>query len=298
MCGLRAGSDIAFLGGMINYILEQRAHISRSTCVEQHQRPLWWSASGSGSATACSRASTPTEKPRTTRKAWAFELDAKGVPVRDATLHASRVACLQPAARSHYERYTHRRGGQGHRARRPRKTWLRVYEGLRRPPAAPDKAGHHHVRYGLDPEKRAVCRTSAPCPSSSSCSATSAWPGGGVNALRGESNVQGSTDHGAPCGHLARLPGPCPLPAPMTTLADYNATTPKTNDPKSVNWWGNRPKYTASFLMSLYPGVTPDVAYSCVPRLDADKPSGPTTCGCPSLTAWSKASSTACSPGA
>lgn len=67
-----------------------------------------------------------------------------------------------------------------------------------------------------------------------------------------------------------RLPAQVPT-STLTTLADYNATTPKTNDPKSVNWWGNRPKYTASFLMSLYPGVTPDVAYSYVPRLDADK---------------------------
>ena len=93
--------------------------------------------------------------------------------------------------------------------------------------------------------------------------------GGGVNALRGESNVQGSTDQAL----LADIwPGYLPVPtSTLTTLADYNATTPKTNDPKSVNWWGNRPKYTASFLMSLYPGVTPDVAYSYVPRLDADK---------------------------
>ncbi|MEF2677454.1 MAG: formate dehydrogenase, partial [Bilophila wadsworthia] len=89
------------------------------------------------------------------------------------------------------------------------------------------------------------------------------------NALRGESNVQGSTDQAL----LADIwPGYLPVPtSTLTTLADYNATTPKTNDPKSVNWWGNRPKYTASFLMSLYPGVTPDVAYSYVPRLDADK---------------------------
>ena len=81
--------------------------------------------------------------------------------------------------------------------------------------------------------------------------------------------MQGSTDQAL----LADIwPGYLPVPtSTLTTLADYNATTPKTNDPKSVNWWGNRPKYTASFLMSLYPGVTPDVAYSYVPRLDADK---------------------------
>ena len=44
--------------------------------------------------------------------------------------------------------------------------------------------------------------------------------GGGVNALRGESNVQGSTDHGL-LFHI--LPGYLPIPtASLATLADYN----------------------------------------------------------------------------
>ena len=74
--------------------------------------------------------------------------------------------------------------------------------------------------------------------------------GGGVNALRGESNVQGSTDQ-ALLFHL--LPGYLPVPrAQWPTLADYNKTTPASKDPRSVNWWKNRPKYMASFLKSMY----------------------------------------------
>ena len=59
--------------------------------------------------------------------------------------------------------------------------------------------------------------------------------GGGVNALRGEPNVQGSTDH-AILSHI--LPGYLKAPvASLTTLEDYlKKNTPKTNEPQSANW--------------------------------------------------------------
>lgn len=66
--------------------------------------------------------------------------------------------------------------------------------------------------------------------------------GGGINALRGEPNVQGSTDH-ALLYHI--LPGYLPVPrASWQSLADYQkANTPVTTLKNSANWWGNRPKY-------------------------------------------------------
>jgi len=65
--------------------------------------------------------------------------------------------------------------------------------------------------------------------------------GGGVNAMRGEGNVQGSTDHGI-LFHL--LTGYLPSPtAALDDLKDYiEKFTPKTKEAKSVNWWGNRGK--------------------------------------------------------
>jgi tetratricopeptide (TPR) repeat protein len=59
-------------------------------------------------------------------------------------------------------------------------------------------------------------------------------------ALRGESNVQGSTDAGL-LFHL--LPGYLKSPTDKEqTLADYfDHFTPKSSDPKSANWWGNTP---------------------------------------------------------
>ena len=73
--------------------------------------------------------------------------------------------------------------------------------------------------------------------------------GGGVNALRGESNVQGSTDQGL-LFHI--LPGYLGAPtASLATLEAFNtARTPKSVEPRSVNWLQNFPKYSVSLLKS------------------------------------------------
>jgi formate dehydrogenase major subunit len=75
--------------------------------------------------------------------------------------------------------------------------------------------------------------------------------GGGINAMRGESNVQGSTDM-AVLFHI--LPGYLKAPdADNTTLQGYlDKWTPKTDDPRSVNWWSNTPKYTVSLLKAWF----------------------------------------------
>ena len=75
--------------------------------------------------------------------------------------------------------------------------------------------------------------------------------GGGVNALRGESNVQGSTDQ-ALLWHI--LPGYLKIPtSSVDSLEAYNAKwTPKSNDPLSANWWQNYPKYSVSLLKSYF----------------------------------------------
>ncbi|TFG92024.1 MAG: formate dehydrogenase-N subunit alpha, partial [Syntrophobacterales bacterium] len=95
--------------------------------------------------------------------------------------------------------------------------------------------------------------------------------GGGVNALRGESNVQGSTDH---CLLFHILPGYLKTPvASLPTLAEYNAAnTPQTKEPKSLNWWNNYPKYVASLLRAHYGlNVTLEEAYEYLPKLDDGK---------------------------
>jgi formate dehydrogenase major subunit len=69
--------------------------------------------------------------------------------------------------------------------------------------------------------------------------------------MRGESNVQGSTDY-ALLYHI--LPGYLNVPVNTdVTLAKYiERVTPVTKDPKSLNWWGNTPKYITSLLKAWY----------------------------------------------
>ena len=94
--------------------------------------------------------------------------------------------------------------------------------------------------------------------------------GGGINALRGESNVQGSTDHGL---LFNVLPGYLPTTsASLVTLPAYiEKYTPKTKEPKSVNWWANRGKYITSYLKAIYGNKANkdnDFGYAWLPKID------------------------------
>jgi formate dehydrogenase major subunit len=78
--------------------------------------------------------------------------------------------------------------------------------------------------------------------------------GGGVNALRGHSNIQGATDM---AGVFDVLPGYLKLPAPDDRdLATYlKRTTPTPSKPAewdSFNYWSNTSKFIVSFLKAMY----------------------------------------------
>jgi formate dehydrogenase major subunit len=90
-------------------------------------------------------------------------------------------------------------------------------------------------------------------------------PGGGVNAQRGESNVQGSTDMTL---LFNSLPGylPAPIASTHPTLEKYNETTPK------AGYWSNRPKFIASLLKAWWGDAAiaaNDFAYDYLPKRDA-----------------------------
>lgn len=75
--------------------------------------------------------------------------------------------------------------------------------------------------------------------------------GGGVNALRGHSNIQGYTDLGL---LSTRLPGYMNLPKDsQQTLEQYLAeTTPKPGQAGQVNYWQNTPKFFVSMQKNLF----------------------------------------------
>jgi formate dehydrogenase major subunit len=97
--------------------------------------------------------------------------------------------------------------------------------------------------------------------------------GGGVNALRGHSNIQGATDMG---GVFDIWPGYLKVPNPADTdLKTYlERTTPKASKPDqwdSFNYWSNTPKFAVSFLKALYGDAATkenDWAFHYMPKVD------------------------------
>ena len=97
--------------------------------------------------------------------------------------------------------------------------------------------------------------------------------GGGVNALRGHSNIQGATDM---AGVFDILPGYLKMPAPDDAdLATYlKRTTPTSSKPAewdSYNYWSNTPKFMVSFLKALYGDAATkqnDWAFHYLPKID------------------------------
>ncbi|MFH0960791.1 MAG: molybdopterin dinucleotide binding domain-containing protein, partial [Pseudomonadota bacterium] len=97
--------------------------------------------------------------------------------------------------------------------------------------------------------------------------------GGGISALRGQPNVQGSTDG---CLLFNLIPGYLKVPrSSQTTLGDYlKAYTPTTAESQSANWWQNYPKYTMSVLKSFFGDKAVkenDFGYSWLPKAEDGK---------------------------
>ena len=97
--------------------------------------------------------------------------------------------------------------------------------------------------------------------------------GGGVNALRGHSNIQGATDM---AGIFDILPGYLKMPSPsdkdLKTYLERITTKPaKPNDWQSFNHWSNTPKFAVSFLKAMYGNNATkenDFAFDYLPKLD------------------------------
>ncbi|MGB8723740.1 MAG: molybdopterin-dependent oxidoreductase, partial [Terriglobales bacterium] len=97
--------------------------------------------------------------------------------------------------------------------------------------------------------------------------------GGGVNALRGHSNIQGATDM---AGIFDILPGYLKMPNPADVdLATFlKRTTPTASKPdpwESFNYWSNTPKFMVSFLKAMYGASATkenDWAFNYLPKID------------------------------
>ncbi len=97
--------------------------------------------------------------------------------------------------------------------------------------------------------------------------------GGGVNALRGHSNIQGATDL---AGVFDILPGYLKMPNPADTdFAAYaKRITPTASKPSqwdSFNYWSNTSKFAVSLLKAMYGDAATkqnDWAFDYLPKID------------------------------
>jgi len=256
---LRSGTDIAFLGGMIKHILDnklfQRAYLANYTNAPFIVNEKYGFNDGLF-------AGYDPEKKRYDRTQWAFETDAEGVPKRDDGLRHSR--CVFQLLKTHYARYNLKTVSKI--TGTSEESLKEVYKEFTATGAA-GLAGTVMYAMGWTQHSKGVqnIRTMSIV---QLLLGNMGLAGGGINALRGENNVQGSTDHALLFGNW---PGYLKVARDSDhNLAAYNAKyTPANNDPRSVNWWGNYPKYSVSFLKSMFgESATPDndFGYEWMPK--------------------------------
>jgi formate dehydrogenase major subunit len=260
---LRSGSDIAFLGGMIKHILDHDL-IHRDYVVPYTNAAFLIEEEFDFDAVAGLFTGYDRAARRYDRQSWQYRLDGDGEPRKDPTL--SHPKCVYQLLKRHYARYDLATvaGVTG----TPVADLARVYAAFAKT-GAPARAGTIMYAMGWT-QHTAGTQNIRAMAIIQLLLGNIGRAGGGVNALRGESNVQGSTDH---CLLFHILPGYLKTPkASQPTLKAYHARyTPRRLGKQSANWWGNYPKYSVSFLKSMYgAAATPknDFGYAWLPKLD------------------------------
>ncbi len=261
---IRSGTDIAFLGGMINYLLDGNLYF-KDYVVNYTDAPFLVDAGFKMPGELDGVFSGYNEKDsKYDRKTWAFQLGEKGVPRKDPTLRDPH--CVFQLLKKHYSRYTIDKVSQI--TGTPKEKIEEVYKTIGAT-GKPNRTATGCFAMGWTQHTVGVQNIRA-FTIVQLLLGNMGMAGGGVNALRGEGNVQGSTDHGL-LFHI--LTGYLPTPtASLASLKDYiDKFTPTTKEPKSVNWWSNRGKYITSYLKALYGEHATkhnDFGYSWLPKLD------------------------------
>ncbi len=252
---LRSGSDIAFMGGMINYALENNL-IHREYVAEYTNASFIVKKDFEFNDGLFSGYDKATRKYDKTK--WAFETDEEGNPKKDKTLtHPRSVFQLM---RKHYSRYDV--DSVIAVTGTPKEDYLKVCETF----CSTSKIGKSGtIMYAMGTTQHTVGTQNVRAFGIIQLLLGNiGLPGGGINAMRGESNVQGSTDF-ALLYHL--LPGYVGTPTAIpehATLEGYN-----TKETPSGGYWRNKPKFLVSLLKAWYgPNATKanEFGYQYLPK--------------------------------
>jgi len=261
---LRSGTDIAFLGGMIKYIIDNEKYFKEY--VAEYTNAAFILGDDFSFKDGLFAGFDPKSR-KYNKKMWAFAKDAKGNSKKDRSLQDPK--CVFQLLKKHFSRYD--LDTVSAITGTPKEDLQKVYEMYS---ASGEKGKAGTIMYAMGWTQHTVgtqnIRTMAMI---QLLLGNMGVAGGGVNALRGESNVQGSTDH---CILWHIWPGYLKTPRSSNdSLAAYNKRwTPKTNDPLSANWWGNYPKYSVSLLKSFFgdkANKANDFGYDWLPKADDGK---------------------------
>ncbi len=256
---LRSGTDIAFIGGIINYALQNNLY--HHDYVVNYTNASFLVDEGfnfeDGLFSGYDELARDYDK-----STWTFQKDEEGNILKDETLQHPRS--VFQLLKKHYARYdvdtvTAVTGT-------PKDVYLEVAKTFCSTSAV-DKTGTLLYAMGATQHSKGTqnVRVYAML---QLLLGNIGRPGGGVNALRGESNVQGSTDFGLLYHQITGYMN-APFAAPKhATLEDYL----KTETPPS-GFKTNTPKWLISMLKAFYgPNATPEneFGYHYLPKHNKD----------------------------
>ncbi len=258
---IRSGSDIVFLGGMINYLLANdkihHEYVHNYTDFAFIVRDDYRFVDGIFSGY--------NEQTRTYDKAsWDYELGEDGYVKTDPTLQHPR--CVFQLMKQHYAAYTPEKVESA--CGTPRDKFLHVCEQFAST-AVPGRAAT--ILYALGWTQHSTGAQILRCAAMVQLLCGNIGvAGGGMNALRGHSNIQGLTDLGL---LSASLPGYLTLPSEREQ--DYGAyiasRTQKPLRPGQMSYWQNYPKFHVSLMKSFFGAAATaenNWAFDYLPKLD------------------------------
>jgi formate dehydrogenase major subunit len=245
---MRTGTDIAFLGGVINYLLThdkiQHEYVKAYTDATFLVREDFRFEDGIFSG-------YDAEKRSYDKSTWNYQIGDDGFVKVDETLQHPR--CVLNLMNAHYSRYTPEvvRNICG----TPEELFLKVCETIAST-AVPNRTLTSMYALGWTQHSTGsqMIRTAAMM---QTLLGNIGMAGGGMNALRGHSNIQGLTDLGL---LSTLLPGYLGVPSEKdSTLRAYLAKrTLKPLRPNQILYWQNYPKFFVSLQKAWFgPAATP-----------------------------------------
>jgi formate dehydrogenase major subunit len=258
---IRVGTDIAFLGGVINYLLSndkiQKEYVKNYTNAAFLVSDDYACADGLFSGYNA-------DARKYDNASWGYQKDKDGFAKIDETLENPR--CVYQILKQHYSRYTPEMVNKI--CGTPKDAFIKVCEYIATT-SAPDRVMTIMYALGWTQHSQGtqMIRTGAML---QLLLGNMGLPGGGMNALRGHSNIQGLTD----LGLLSNLlPGYMSLPGEKeNNYEDYiKARALKPLRPNQMSYWQNYPKFHVSFMKAWWGNAATkdnNWAFDYLPKLD------------------------------